>query len=224
METDERIQYAIEHTEVVRSPQQSLATFGTTNIYYYLVTGLTEWVNVVREGRVIAARPKIVTPSYLVNLEGFSTQARRFIEMMVERYPHEPGIFYTYKNEPREINIVSEPVGAIVDKINRQIDSQRDPLTAIIKGVEELWDVSLLKFTYELTRSSVSSNVAELERYGLLNVDTAGVPRDARNYIEELFEKAKRNPSCAPELVAELRRWGLFHEYQDRFLSLFKRR
>jgi hypothetical protein len=224
METDERIQYAIEHTEVLRVPAQSLATFGSTNIYYYLVTELAEWVNVVREGRVIAARPKIVTPSYLINLEGFSLQARRFIEMMAERDPHEPGIVYTYKNEPGEMNVVSESVGTIVDKINRQIDSQRDSLTAIIKGVEELWDVSLLKFTYELTRSSVSSNVAELERSGLLYIDAAGVPRDARNHIEELFEKTKRDPSWAPELVAELRRWSLFHEYQDRFLSLFRKR
>ncbi|MCX6008476.1 MAG: hypothetical protein NTW48_00245 [Chloroflexi bacterium] len=224
MEADERIQYAIEHTEVVRSPQQRLATFGSTNIYYYLVTELAEWVNVVREGRVIAAKPKIVTPSYLINLEGFSLQARRFIEMMAERDPHEPGIVYTYKNEPGEMSIVSESVGVIVDRINRQIDSQRDPLTAIIKGVEELWDVSLLKFTYELTRSSVSSNVAELERSGLLHIDAAGVPRDARNHIEELFEKTKRDSSWAPELVAELRRWSLFHEYQDRFLSLFKKR
>jgi len=224
MEADEKIQYAIEHTEVLRAPTQSLATFGTTNIYYYLVTELVEWVNVVREGRVIAARPKIVTPSYLINLEGFSLQARRFVEMMAERDPHEPGVFYTYKNEPREMNIVSEPVGAIVDKINRRIDSQRDPLTAIIKGVEGLWDVSLLKFTYELTRGSVQSNVAELERHGLLHVDSAGVPRDARNHIEELFERTKRDPYWASELVAELRRWDLFYEYQDRFLSLFKRR
>jgi len=224
MEADERIQYAIEHTDVLRVPAQSLATFGTTNIYYYLVTELAEWVNVVREGRVIAAKPKIVTPSYLINLEGFSLQAKRFIEIMAERDPNEPGIFYTYKNEPREMNIVSEPVKAIVDKVNRRIDSQRDPLTAIIKGVEGMWDVSLLKFTYELTRSSMQSNVAELTRHGLLRLDSAGVPRDARNHIEELFEKTSRDPAWASELIAELRRWDLFDEYQDRFLSLFKKR
>ena len=224
MEADERIQYAIERTEVLRNPTQSLATFGTTNVYYYLVTELAAWVNVVREGRVIAAQPKIVTPSYLINLEGFSLHAKRFIEMMAEKYPHEPGIFYTYKNEPGEMNIVSEPVEIIVDKINRRIDNQRDPLTAIVKGIEELWDVSLLKFTYELTRSSMQSNVAELERHGLLRVDSAGVPRDARNHIEELFEKTSRDPSWASELIAELRRWNLFYEYQDRFLSLFKKR
>jgi hypothetical protein len=224
MEADEKIQYAIEHTQVLRAPMQSLATFGTTNIYYYLVTELAEWLNVVREGRVIAARPKIVTPSYLINLEGFSSQARKFIEVMAERHPHEPGIFYTYRNEPREMNVVSEPVKAVVDKINQIIDDRRDPLTAIIKGVETLWDVSLLKFTYELTTSSIQSNVAELEKRDLFRIDSAGVPKDARNHIEELLEKAKREPSLAPDLVAELNHWGLFHEYEDRFLSLFKNR
>jgi hypothetical protein len=224
MEADEKIQYAVEHTEVLRAPMQSLATFGTTNVYYYLITELAEWVNVVREGRVIAARPKIVTPSYLINLEGFSSQARKYIETMAERYPHEPGIFYTYRNEPGEMNVVSEKVDAVIANINRIIDDRHDPLSAIIKGVENLWDVSLLKFTFELTTRSVHANVAEMDKRGLFRLDSAGVPQDARNHIEELLEKTKQDPSYGPELVAELKHWGLFHEYQDRFLSLFKNR
>ncbi len=223
MEIDDKIQYAIEHTEVVRPPKQNLSTFGTTNIYYYLVTELMESANVVREGRVVAARPKIVTPAYLINLEGFSGQARRFIEMMTEKSPHEAGIFYSYKNEPKEMNVVSEPMNEVVGKISQRIDSDGDPLTAIIKGVEEMWDVSLIKFTYELTNKSVYTNVTEMERRGLLRVDNEGIPADARNHIESLFEKTRRDPAYAPLLVTELKRWGLFHEYQDRFLNLFKK-
>jgi len=223
MEADEKIQYAVEHTEVLRAPAQSLATFGTTNVYYYLITELAEWVNVVREGRVVAARPKIVTPSYLINLEGFSSQARKFIEMMAEQHPDQPGIFYAYRNEPGEMNIISERTEAVINKLNRIIDKKADPLTAIIKGVEALWDVSLLKFTFELTASSVQSNVAEMEKRGLLRVDSAGVPKDARDHIEELFEKTKKDSSYGPRLLAEIKRWGLFQEYQDRFLGLFKK-
>lgn len=223
MEIDEKIQYAIEHTEVIRPPKQNLATFGSTNIYYYLVTELMESANVVREGRVIAAKPKIVTPAYLINLEGFSSQAKRFVEMMAEKHPHEAGIIYSYKNEPREMNIVSEPMEEVVNKIGQRIDSYGDPLSAIIKGVEEMWDVSLLKFTYELTNKSVYNNVAEMERRGLLRVDNEGIPADARNYIEELFEKTKRDSSYASLLVTELKRWGLFQEYQDRFFKLFRK-
>lgn len=223
MELDEKIQKAIENTVVIKPPKQSLATFGTTNIYYYLITDLMERTNVVREGRVIAAKPKIVTPTYLVNLEGFSGGARRYVELMAQQFPHEPSIFYSYKNEPGDMNIVSQTTDEIVDKIAQKIESHHDPLTAIIKGVEEMWDVSLIKFTFELTSKSMQSNIAEMERSGLLRMDNAGVPRDARVYIEELFEKTKQDNSLAPLLVTELKRWGLFAEYQDRFLSLFKK-
>ena len=223
METDKEIQHAIEKTEVIRPPKQSLATFGITNVYYYLITELIENTNIVREGRVIAAKPKIVTPSYLINLEGFSGSAKRYIEIMAEKYPHEAGIFYSYRNEPKEMNIISDPMEQVVGNINRRIDVHGDPLTAIIKGVENMWDVSLLKFTYELTSKSIHSNLAEMQQSGLLKVDSEGIPADARNHIEELFQKTRQDHSYAQQLIAELKRWNLFQEYQDRFLGLFRK-
>ncbi len=223
MEIDEKIQFAIEHTHVLRPPKQQLATFGSTNVYYYMITELMQEANIVREGRVIAARPKIVTPAYLINIEGFGGPAKRYIQMMADRNADEPGIFYSYRNETREMNIVSEPLPEILDKINQRIDSQSDPLSAVIKGVEELWDVSLLKFTFELTRNSVYHNFSEFYGRGLINTDAQGVPKDARDYIEELFKSTERDPVHAPELVSEIRRWNLWTEYQDRFLQLFRK-
>ena len=39
VEIDEsRIEYVAKHTEVLRPPKQTLATFGTTNVHYYMVT------------------------------------------------------------------------------------------------------------------------------------------------------------------------------------------
>jgi len=92
METEEgRIQDAIRHTEIIRAPKQSLYTFGTTNIHYYLITepAYSDMLKdtpetVIREGRVIAERPKIVTPYYLANLEGFSPEARRYFSALIE--------------------------------------------------------------------------------------------------------------------------------------------
>ena len=224
MEMDEKIEYAVRHTEILRPPKQTLATFGVTNIGYYLVTELMERASVVREGRVIVERPRIVTPTYLVGLEGFSEQARGFIDFMARKNPHEPGLFYRYKNEPKDFNIVSNPVEEVVQRLNQEMDRKGDPLSAIIKGVEDLWDVSLLKFTYEITRGSLRSNITEMAGRGLLDMDEAGTPRDARYRIEELFEEVEREPSRAPELAMELKRWRLFDEYEDRFLRLFKGR
>ena len=224
IEMDDKIKYALQNTELIRPPQQELDSFGSSVIDYYVVTELVGNVSVVRDGRVIAERPKIVTPAYLVNVEGFSEQARRYLAMMARESPYESGIFYRYKNEPRGMNVVSAPIGQVINKLSSRIEEQRNPLSAIIKGLEELWDVSLLMFIYELTTRSVRTNIAEFDRRGFLDMDASGVPQGAREHIEELFERASRNLSRASELAVELHRWGLFPEYQDRFFTLFKKR
>jgi len=228
---EERIREAVKHTEILRLPKQSLATFGTTNIYYYLVTkpAYTELVKnvtetVVREGRVIAERPRIVTPYYLCRLEGFSSEAKGYFDRLIRtRGSHTPGLFYSYRNEPKELTIVSEDLLSVVDKLNAEIDKRGDPLTSIIKGEDELWDVSLMKFIYEMTRSSMRDNLLQMEARGLLDMDAGGVPVDARVRIEELFKKVSRGEMEPRELKDELDRWGLFEEYQDRFFALFQK-
>ena len=236
---NERIRQAVKRTEILRAPKQSLATFGTTNIYYYLVTEpvyselvknvtepkATQGETVVREGRVIAERPRIVTPYYLSRLEGFSSEARGYFEALLKAHgPDAPGLFYTYKNEPKELNIVSDNLLSVVNKLNAEIDKRGDPLTSIIKGEDELWDVSLMKFIYEMTRSSLRENLMQMERRGLLDIDAGGVPVAARVSIEELFTKVARGEYEPSELKAELDRWDLFEEYEDRFFTVFRKR
>jgi len=180
---------------------------------------------VVREGRVIAEKPKIVTPYYLATLEGFGSEARRYFEALLKEHGSNiRGLFYTYKNEPKELNIVADNLPSVVDKLNAKIDQHGDPLAAIIKGQDDLWDVSLMKFIYEVTRSSLPDNIKQMSRRGLLNVDDAGIPLDARMRIDELFERVAGGQSEVSELKEELERWGLFEEYQDRFFSLFRKR
>jgi len=229
---DERIREAVERTEILRPPKRSLATFGTTNIYYYLVTepAYSELIKsatetVIREGRVIAERPKIVTPFYLSRLEGFSSEAKKYFDMLIKTYgSNAPGMFYTYKNEPKELSIVSDNLLAVVDRLNDDIDKRGDPLTSIIRGQDELWDVSLMKFIYEMTRTSLPENLLQMETRGLLDIDSSGIPVDARVRIEELFNTVAKGELDPSELKKELDRWNLFEEYEDRFLAIFKRR
>ncbi len=47
------------------------------------------------------------------------------------------------------------------------------------------------------------------------------VPHDIRERIEYMFEAASEDISKAGALKAELDRWSLFQEYEDRFLDLF---
>ncbi|MGB2828298.1 MAG: hypothetical protein WBC50_08935 [Dehalococcoidales bacterium] len=230
--SDDRIEQAVWRTEIIRLPKQKLATFGTTNLHYYLLTEpvyaeLTKDVNetVVREGRVIAEKPRIVTPYYLSHLQGFSQEASRYLDALIKTYGSDaPGLFYTYRNEAKELTIVSEHWRTVADRLNAEIDKRGDPLAAIVKGEDELWDVSLLKFIYEVARGALPHHVSQMGARGLLNMDASGVPMDARLRIEEMFRHVMQGNFDPDELKKELDRWNLFAEYEDRFFAIFKKK
>lgn len=229
---DERILEALHQTEVLRPPRQNLSTFGTTVVRYYLVTepAYAELTGdtvdaVLREGTVTAQRPRVVTPYYMVNLEGFSDEARRYFQMESQRVgPQAPGLLYSYRNEPHDPSIVSGAVREVAQRIIHDLDQRGDNLAAVIRGPDDLWDLAVLKFIYELTSRSVEGNVQELYAQRLLDMDTRGVPRDARERIEEMFRDARRGNLDPSVLKLELDHWDLFSEYEDRFFSLFRRR
>ena len=227
---DEKIRDAVIQTQVLRLPKQTLATFGTTVINYYLLTEpiYSEMVKgeetVVREGRVSSERPRVVTPYYLTKLEGFGESARRYLDMVIQQYGlHMPGLYYNYKNEARDLLIVSDKMEVVVGRLNDKIDKDKDNLAAIIRGVDDMWDVSLLKFISEMTQGSLRNNVAEMNSMGLLGVDSAGVPQEARYRIEMMFMDVARGDREPHELKEELDRWGVYPQYEDRFLAMFRK-
>jgi hypothetical protein len=233
MENEREWIRAVEQTWVVRYPRQHLATFGSTNIAYYVVTepiyheidpGKQE--GVVRTGKVIAERPTVITPTYAMNLQGFSPEAFEYLREIARRYgPNSPGVLYQYKNEAEKMDIVSGTPAEIAGRISEDLDRRQENMSVVMVGVDELWDVSLLKFTYEFTSSSAIHNVQEFQARGLLEPqsDFGGVPRAAVGQIEQLFQEVEQggNPDI---LKRELDRWGIFEHYQDRFLGLFRRR
>jgi len=227
---DGRIKEAVSQTQVLRSPRQTLATFGTTVINYYLLTEpiYSETMNseetVIREEKVSSERPRVVTPHYLTRLEGFGESAKQYLDMVIKQYGlHMPGLYYNYKNEPKDLLIVSDKMEVVVGRLNEKIDKDKDNLAAIIKGVDELWDVSLLKFISEMTHGSLKSNVAEMNSMGLLGIDASGIPMEARYRIEMMFMDVARGDREPHELKDELDKWGIFPQYEDRFLSMFRK-
>lgn len=50
------------------------------------------------------------------------------------------------------------------------------------------------------------------------------IPETAKKKIEELFEQARKDPSRRDELKAILDKWGIFKEYEDKFLDLFEKK
>ena len=231
-DADSRIRAAVDATRVVRSPKQHLATFGVTNLRYFMVTEPSyaemtrDRESVIREGHVIAKRPEVVTPAYLLNLEGFGDDARKSMRMMAERFgANSPGLLYAYKNEGGSLNIVGGEPDGVADRIKVDLDGKGENLAVVLRGVDDLWDVSLLKFIFEYTAASVAGNASELAGRGLLDADArVGIPRAAVDRIERLFAAVQAGQAEPNVLKRELDRWGVFQQYEDRFLALFRKR
>ena len=220
-------------TVVVRPPKQSLATFGTTRVTYNLVTrplyqaldiNQTGDESVVRRGTVKAEQPKIVTPYFLSRAEGFGGEAQEFLKEMMRRgQADDPGILYSYSNQLDDMQIVSDRPEQVADNISARIERESQQLEAVIIGVDELWDASLMKFIFELTNRSAANNVSEFRQAGRLNMDN-GVPADARMRIEEMFAEVRNGDLDPSQLHRELEAWRVFDEYEDRFFAVLRDR
>jgi len=230
MDNEELIKYAMLNTQVLRFPQQKLATFGITNINYYIITDpiINELVPsdtgdlIVREGKVIAEKPQIITSCYLKNLfpgfehgEEYSQYVRENTDM------NDPGLLYRYRNEFKKMEVVSSTLESVLERLEKTLDEKGDNLSTIIKGVNRCWDISLMKFIFELTTSSLINNIKDLNRRGLLTIDKGGLPGEARVKIENLFRDVKNGKADPSVLKKELDCWGVFREYENRFLDLF---
>lgn len=49
------------------------------------------------------------------------------------------------------------------------------------------------------------------------------IPNSAKRQIEDLFQLAEKDLSCAVELKKKLDEWNAYKDYEDRFLGLFKK-
>jgi hypothetical protein len=230
---DPRFIKVLSDTTVIRTPTQNLATFGTTVITYHMITrplyqsldsNLAKEEAVVRRGTVKASRPQIVTPYFLSRTDGFGEEAQEFMRELIRRgMADDPGILYTYANEPSGMEIVAARPEDVAERIKKQIDLQSRPLEAVILGVDELWDVSLMKFIFELTNRSAPGNFRDFQRAGDLEL-TAGVPRDARRRIDEMLQQVAAGELDPATLHRQLEAWHVFEEYEDRFFEVLRRR
>ena len=88
MLSEDDFQYAIENTQVILEPAGQIASFGHTSFRFYLISELMDQVNEVRvrDGRIHAERPQILTPEHYCRLllEGFGDKAQKYIEQFRE--------------------------------------------------------------------------------------------------------------------------------------------
>ncbi len=221
--------YAVNNTEVVVMPAHTLETFGATRLQYRLVTELMDSVNRVRirEGAIHSHRPQIITPAYYANeiLEGFGQEAHAYADWLREHTKDLRILEYGFKVQKTELSeqVVSGSVIEVLEQVKTSVATKNDPLIGVIRGVDEPWDVCLLKFMVDVIRRSMPHNIRDIARRRLWD-DSEGVPRGVREAIDQQFLMASRDPSLIKPLAASLQKFGLFEEYEDRFFALLRGR
>lgn len=221
--------FAVNNTEVVVMPRSYLQTFGTTSLHYHMVSELMDTVNRirVREGTIKSMRPEIITPTFHENemLEGFGEEARQYVEWLQTHARDYLILQYGFKIQKRELSehIVSGNVKEVLELVKKRVKEKDDPLAGVVLGVDDPWDVCLLKLVLDVIRKSAPVNFSELGRRKLFD-DVDGVPKGVRENIEESFLEASRDPFKINQLMAKLRKYGLFEEYEDRFFALVRHR
>lgn len=166
--------YAMENTRVLRQPNQKIKTFGTTSFRFQLVSELMDHIDRVRVrgGEIHAEKPSIVSPHNFskLMLDGFGDEAREYADWLESR--GQPLRFLQYGFQFRKTNvterIVHAPKEELLDRLATEMDQRDDPMDALIDGVDDAWEVCLLKFTVDLIGQSTGGNVEDWKRRGLL--------------------------------------------------------
>jgi hypothetical protein len=173
MFNEDDFHYAIENTEVVRAPEARIQTFGSTSFRFFLVTELMDTVNSVRirDGRVHAERPQIITPSHISRLllDGFGEEAQGFAEWLRRQGSQLAILKYGFQFRKGDVteSVVRSPIESVLERVNREVDALDDPLSAIIQGVDDAWEVCLLKFAIDMILRSSGENLGDLRKQGL---------------------------------------------------------
>lgn len=220
--------YAINNTEIVSLPARRLETFGATILHYHLISELMDMVDHVRvrEGKIQSYRPQIVipgSPAYQSVLEGFGAEAERYIEWLKENKQELHVLQYGFKIKKGECSehVLADNIMSVTDKVRADVKGRQDPFIAVVRGVDDPWEVCLLKLMFEVIRRSIPGNVNELKSRNLFG-ETDGVPNVVAQDIEETFLAAARNPALTGRLALKLERYGVFEKYQDRFFSIVR--
>ncbi len=223
MGKEEDFQYAVRRTRLILPPRQTLQTFGTTTLRYHLLSELMDNVGQVRvrAGKVYSERPQIINPFALADqmLNGFGEQAQHYAEFLREHGDLVRIMRYGLQFRKDEVSaeIVHEPLDDLANRLRARVEGENDPLTAVIVGADELWEVSLLKFLVDYIERSLPTNISELQER-----ERAERP-DPRREIEDEFQRAAVDASRIKALGQLLQRRGLFEQYEDRFYALVRR-
>lgn len=166
--------YAIENTQVIVAPERQIATFGSTSFNFYLISELMDRADQVRvrNGKIHAERPQILTPEHYCRLllEGFGEKAQRYVDQLREHARNVAVLRYGFQFRKTDVTeqTLRDSIDAVINRTKRRVEGENEPLSAVIHGVDDAWEVCLLKFTIDMIERSSGGNIGDFRKRGLI--------------------------------------------------------
>ena len=165
--------YALENTRIVVAPDQAIETYGQTSFRFHLLTEPMDEIGCVRlrQGMIHAERPRIIAPQYISRLllEGFGERAKDFAGWMEDQKDiHILRYGFTLKKTDFSEVLIRESKEKVLERLEVELRGNEDPMGVLIDGIDDAWEVCLMKFTMDLIQRSAGGNVAEWKRRGLI--------------------------------------------------------
>ncbi len=166
--------YAARHVRILVSPSHQLETFGSTLVNYHLLSELEDHPGKIRirEGRLEAHQPLVLTPHRLAELttEGIGEEARAYLEFLKEHEDDMRILRYGYhlKSDNFSEQIVTDSLSAVTERVKAAVSESGDKFAAVLQGVDEPWDVALVELWRREVARSAGKNIEELHAKGKL--------------------------------------------------------
>jgi hypothetical protein len=126
----------------------------------------------VRDGRIHAERPQILTPEHYCRLllEGFGDKAERYVEQLRERARNIAVLRYGFQFRKTDVTekTTRDSIDTVIARTKSQVEHSEEPLSAVIQGVDDAWEVCLLKFTIDMIERSSGGNLGDFRKRGLI--------------------------------------------------------
>ena len=165
--------YAAKQVKILVSPSHSLETFGSTLVNYHLISELDDHPGKVRvrEGRLEAYQPRIITPRFgEITTEGFGEEAKEYLEFLKANENNFRILQYGFhlKSDNFSEQILTDSVEAVTERVKEAVLSSNDKFAAVLQGVDDPWDIALVELWLREVNRSAEKNIKELNDSGKL--------------------------------------------------------
>ena len=167
--------FAMQHTHVLYVPDSRIDTFGDTRFNFVLLSEPMDSVGHcrIRHGWIEAARPRILRPADMrgIEMDGFGPDVQNFFEWMAARGVSLQALLkYGMRFSRSEVRVeyLHENIREVSDRVVKEALHSGDSFRAVVQGVDDAWEVSLLCFMLEMIQKSHDINIFDFKRRGLL--------------------------------------------------------